>query len=62
MKNRMFTMLVVFTLLMSWAVSPVSAARNDNYTIVDLGGDYSGANGINDRGQIVGYRDRKSVV
>src|SRR5215208_6181057 len=57
MKNRFFRILVVFALLMGFAVRPVSAARDSTYTIIDLGtlgGTYSMVSDINDRGQVVG--------
>src|SRR5690349_18315551 len=58
MKNRVFTILVVFALLMGLAVQPVSAARATNYIITDLGtlgGFLSMAIDINNHGQIVGF-------
>lgn len=49
MKNRVFTILVLFALLMGLAVTPVSAAKSTTYTITDLG--LGIAYDINDRGR-----------
>ena len=52
MKNRVFTAILLIVMLMSLTVSPVGAAQDNTYTIIDLGPGV--AYDINDRGQVVG--------
>jgi probable HAF family extracellular repeat protein len=59
-KNRVFTILVLFALLMGLAVSPVSAAKSSTYTIIDLGA--GAAYDINDHGQVVGQSGDHAFV
>jgi len=56
MKNRIFTTILLIVWLMGLSVSPVRA-RDTGYTITDLGtlgGSFSEAHDVNERGQVVG--------